>query len=134
MASPRYVTVTTTVGGKTRADSLAKAIVAARLAACVQRLPIRSVYWWRGRMESSAEHLLTAKTRAGLAARLVRFIRAQHPYELPEIVVTPISGGLPGYLAWIAAETRAARPRPSGLTFAPSGTRNIRPRKGRIAK
>ena len=32
-------------------------------------------------------------------------IRAHHPYELPEIVHVPITGGLPAYLAWISQET-----------------------------
>jgi periplasmic divalent cation tolerance protein len=34
-------------------------------------------------------------------------IRAGHPYELPEIIAIPLAAGLPAYLDWVEAETRA---------------------------
>ena len=99
------VIVTTTVGDEKAAANLAAAIVDARLAACVQCLPVHSTYRWKGARESAAEFLLLAKTRAALAERLTAFIREAHSYELPEIVVTPIVGGLAPYLEWIRSET-----------------------------
>jgi len=35
----------------------------------------------------------------------VQYIAAHHPYDTPEIIVTPITGGSTSYLAWLAAET-----------------------------
>ncbi len=100
-----YVLVTTTVGTEALAVKMAELITASRLAACVQFWPIRSVYWWQGKMESGPEFLLQCKTPASLAPALQDFIRSHHAYELPEIIVTPIAGGHPPYLAWIRQET-----------------------------
>jgi len=47
------------------------------------------------------------KTTAECYAALEREVRAQHPYELPEIIAVPIERGLPAYLDWVAAETKA---------------------------
>ncbi|MEI6807460.1 MAG: divalent-cation tolerance protein CutA [bacterium] len=111
MKSPNraFVVVTTTVDSKAKAKELALAIVARRLAACVQYTGIRSVYRWKGRIESAAEQLLLAKTTRSGADRLIGFIRKNHSYELPEITVQPISGGLAGYLDWIDTETSVAK-------------------------
>ena len=97
----------TTLPSANAARSLARRIVSARLAACAQHFPIHSVYRWKGAVESAAEFMLVAKTTARLAPALVAFIRTRHPYELPEILVARIDGGLPDYLRWIARETAA---------------------------
>lgn len=101
-----FVVVTTTVDGRTEARRLADAIVRQRLAACVQYTPIMSIYHWKGKIETAAEQLLLAKTTRSKATRLVEFIRKNHSYELPEVTVVPIIGGLAGYLGWIEAETK----------------------------
>lgn len=98
------VMATTTVASASDARRLAASIVKSRLAACVQYFPIKSVYWWKGRMESASEFLLLAKTRRLLERRLVSFIRKNHSYELPEITVWTISSGLTGYLQWVCRE------------------------------
>jgi periplasmic divalent cation tolerance protein len=97
--------VTTTLSSRAQATALAKSVVSARLAACAQMLPIRSVYWWEGRVQSGAEVLVQFKTRQARVRELLAFIRARHPYEVPEIIVTPILAGDPDYLAWIDRET-----------------------------
>lgn len=89
------------------ADAMASALVEARLAACVQQMPIRSVYRWKGAVEKGGEVLLIAKTRQARATELIAFVKARHAYETPEIVVLPIQDGWPPYLAWIETETIA---------------------------
>ena len=101
----RFVTLTTTIDSPAKAGKLARQIVRSRLAACVQSMPIRSVYWWKKSVESAGEILLIAKTRASRAKALIGFIQERHPYEVPEIVVTPIIGGSKDYLTWIEKET-----------------------------
>lgn len=101
-----FVVVTTTVDSEDAAKTLARAMVDSKLAACVQYTVIRSIYRWKGSVESAPEYLLVAKTVATLADQLMTFIKENHSYELPEITVTPIRAGLSGYLDWIAAETR----------------------------
>jgi len=107
-ATNGYVIVTTTVDNAEAARKLAAEIVDAQLAACVQRMPIQSTYRWQGKVETAAEFLLQAKTRAGLAEALIAFIQSRHTYETPELVVTPILDGEATYLAWIDAETVSA--------------------------
>lgn len=89
------------------ARRIAQALVGERLAACVNLVPgIASVYRWQGDVREDQEVLLVIKTvRARLEALATR-VRALHPYELPEVVAVDIAGGLPDYLAWIAAEAR----------------------------
>lgn len=88
------------------AEDIARALVADRLAACVNILaPCRSIYRWQGEVETAAEVPLLIKTSAGRYTELEAAIRERHPYDVPEIVALPISHGLPSYLAWIAGET-----------------------------
>ncbi len=88
------------------ARKLARLLIDSRLAACVNVLaPCASVYRWRGTVEEATEVPVLIKTTARRYAELESAVRAHHPYELPEIVAVPLVRGLPGYLAWVAAET-----------------------------
>ncbi len=99
------VVVSTTVEQSDDADRLADAVVAAKLAACVQVMPIRSTYRWEGRIEHASELLLSMKTRRDASEALMAFVRERHPYKVPELTVMAIEGGSPGYLEWIRSET-----------------------------
>jgi periplasmic divalent cation tolerance protein len=93
------------------ADRMAEILVAEGLAACVSRLPgLESRFRWRGKATKAEEVLLLAKTRAGLAPRLVERLAELHPYEVPEILVVPVSLGHAPYLAWIMEATQDGRP------------------------
>ncbi len=90
------------------AQALATLLLEQRLAACVSILAsVRSLYRWQGKLEISEEVPLLIKTVAARYAEVEALIKAQHPYELPEIIATPITLGLPGYLAWLETETAA---------------------------
>ena len=98
--------VITQLPDQASAERLARALVDARLAACVNILaPCRSVYRWQGAVETAEEVPLLIKTRAARYPELEAAIRVQHPYALPEIVAFEPVRGLPDYLAWVAAET-----------------------------
>lgn len=88
------------------AHALASVMIERRLAACVNVLaPCQSIYRWDGKVETAHEvPLLIKSTRARYPA-LEAAIRAQHPYELPEIIAVRVERGLPGYLDWVAGET-----------------------------
>lgn len=89
------------------AEQLAHALVDARLAACVNCLPgVRSVYRWQGAVEQTDETTLLIKTVQGRYAELEAAICKAHPYQVPEIITISPSAGLPGYMTWIAQETR----------------------------
>ena len=89
------------------AQALARALVEARLAACVSvGAPVESLYHWRGQIETATEVPVVVKTRAACYAEIEAAIRARHPYELPEILAVPVLDGFAPYLDWLAAETR----------------------------
>jgi periplasmic divalent cation tolerance protein len=90
------------------AERLAELLLEQRLAACVNILaPCRSVYRWKGAVQHDEEHPMLIKTSAERYAALEQALRQGHPYELPEIIAVPIEQGLPAYLDWVAAETKA---------------------------
>lgn len=96
-----------TAGDQPTADALADGLLKERLAACVTAVPgARSAYWWKGAIERSQEVLLLVKTRAALREDVVRFVKAHHPYENPEIIFAHIDAGSPQYLDWLGANTR----------------------------
>jgi periplasmic divalent cation tolerance protein len=102
MALPSHQLVLTTVPDAETAERLARTLVEERLAACVNVLPpMRSVYRWKGQIESANEQLLVIKTRKADYAAVEARIRALHPYELPEVIAVPVLAGLPAYLAWL---------------------------------
>ena len=103
---PGHVQITTTTETKEQAGALAESLVKARLAACVQVAgPITSTYWWKGNLEHAQEWMCLIKTSGHLINPLLKAVREQHPYENPEVTVTPIVGGSASYLTWINEET-----------------------------
>lgn len=101
---PEFCLVLSTCADDETARTLARGLVAAHLAACVNIVPgLVSIYPWRGRIETAEERLLVIKTRCSAFGAVQAFLRVNHPYELPEIIAIPITAGLPEYLAWIDA-------------------------------
>jgi periplasmic divalent cation tolerance protein len=102
---PDILLVLTNLPDEASADAVSHAVLAARAAACVNRLaPCRSEYWWEGRIERATEWPLLIKTTRAQYQRLEDVIRRAHPYDIPEIVALPVTGGLPAYLGWVANE------------------------------
>lgn len=100
--------VLTNVPDRAAAERIADLLIERRLAACVNILAAcRSVYRWKGAVQHDEEHPLLIKTTAERYADLETALRAAHPYELPEIIAVPIERGLPAYVEWVAAETKA---------------------------
>ena len=98
--------VTTTAATREEADSLARALVDARLAACVQVLgPVESRYWWGGTVETAIEWLCVAKTTADRYDEVEAAIRSVHSYDVPEILALPVVRGSAPYLRWLGEET-----------------------------
>lgn len=100
-ADADHVVVMTTTDDREEAATLARALVEARLAACVQAMPIASTYRWEGAVETADERLLLIKTRADRVDDVKAFLAERHSYDTPECVVVPVADGLPGYLAWL---------------------------------
>lgn len=100
------VVVLSTFPDETRAADIARTLVDARLAACVNLVAgARSIYRWQGAIEEAREVLAVIKTTSdrldALRTRLVEL----HPYEVPEVIAMPVVGGHAPYLDWISGET-----------------------------
>lgn len=97
--------VITTAPDREEAEKLAEGILRNRLAACVQMSDIRSFFLWEGALQREEEVALTIKTTDKRYAELEAYIREYHPYDVPEIIKVPVTGGLPGYLGWLDETT-----------------------------
>ena len=101
--------VLTNLPDRDSAQRMAQALIENRTAACVNILAeCSSIYRWQGKVETANEVPLLIKTTRAAYSRLEAAIRRHHPYELPEIVAVPLSIGFPGYLQWVAQETKAS--------------------------
>ena len=88
------------------AQAMARALVSAKLAACVNILPaVHSVYRWQGEVEEASEVTLLVKTTQRRYPQLQQAIVSAHPYDVPEVIAWPLADGHPPYLHWVAAET-----------------------------
>ena len=106
-AADECLLVLTNLPDRAAAESLAGKVVGGSLAACANILaPCRSVYRWKGTVHADEEHPLLIKTTRKRYPALEAAIRQSHPYELPEIIAIPVTGGLPAYLDWVVQETR----------------------------
>ena len=89
------------------AHVLARRLLDERLVACAQVVgPVTSHYRWKGTVETAREWLVVMKSDGDRVEALVAELARVHPAENPEILVLPVVGGAPGYLAWVHAETR----------------------------
>jgi periplasmic divalent cation tolerance protein len=96
------IVILSTCGSEEEGERIARALLADRLAACVNVLPgVRSFYRWKGQVEDAAECLLVIKSSRPLFGALRNAIRKSHSYEVPEVVALPIIDGAPDYLAWL---------------------------------
>ncbi len=96
--------VITTFADDANGQQIIDALLAERLAACVQVMPMQSWYRWQGELRCDAEKLLLIKTKRSLYPKVQEAVLARHAYELPEIIQVPVTDGLPGYLSWISRE------------------------------
>jgi periplasmic divalent cation tolerance protein len=102
MAATGYVQVSTTLAKREQAEALARRLVEERRAACVQIVgPIVSVYRWKGEVSRDEETLLLIKTRDTLVRGIEALFREAHPYDVPELIATPVVDGAASYLAWL---------------------------------
>lgn len=102
--SPRtYLVVLVTCGSRREASRIARSVVERKLAACVNILdaPVRSVYRWKGKIETGREFLLVIKSSVARLAALQAEVERMHSYDLPEFIALPIVGGSSRYLDWL---------------------------------
>jgi periplasmic divalent cation tolerance protein len=104
-----YIQIMTTVEQQKDAETIAHELLNQKLAACVQILgPIKSLFWWQGKIDRAAEYICLIKSRMDLYPKAEAAILSVHPYDVPEIIAVPIAAGGGSYLQWLATELRTA--------------------------
>lgn len=105
---PEFVFIYTPLPSVEAAEHLARALVEARLAACVNIYPgVVSIYEWKGKIARENEVVAFIKTRSGLVPAAMAAARALHPYEVPAFLVLPIADGNADYLAWARGQVKS---------------------------
>ena len=90
--APDLVVVLCTAPDAETAERLAKGLVEARLAACVNAISgVKSCYRWEGAVETDDE--------------VAAWLEEHHPYDVPEIIALPATRVSAGYLAWAVENT-----------------------------
>ena len=100
------IIVLITASDEVEAARIAKTLVEAKLAGCVNIIKnIRSIYSWQGKVEDENEVLMIVKTREPLFDSLMRKVKELHSYTVPEIIALPIIEGYKDYLKWLKEVT-----------------------------
>jgi periplasmic divalent cation tolerance protein len=103
-----YVQITTTTGKRHDAEQIASELVSRRLAGCAQISgPITSTFRWQGKVETAEEWVCTVKTTIAQLNPIQSLFSEIHPYEVPELIATPIVGGSDAYLKWLDEQVRS---------------------------
>lgn len=101
-----HTVITTACNTPQSRDAIVAALLQGRLAACVQVAQVQSHYWWEGKITQAEEFLLTIKTQKMYSHMVEETIRANHPYQTPEILELPVEAGNAAYLEWIDDATK----------------------------
>jgi periplasmic divalent cation tolerance protein len=99
------IVVLSNCGSAEEAHRVARALVEARLAACVNIVPgVRSIYHWQGSVQEDSEWMLIIKSTRPLFEQLAAELRKIHSYEVPEVLAIPVVAGDEAYLEWLNRE------------------------------
>ncbi|HYB92824.1 MAG TPA: divalent-cation tolerance protein CutA [archaeon] len=102
-----YVIVLITVASEDEAVKIVHRLLNDKLIACANIVKgVRSIFWWKGTIESSNEILVLMKTHSKLIKDVIKITKKLHSYEVPEITVIPIKTGYIPYLRWIRESIR----------------------------
>ena len=92
----------TTAGSQAEAERLAQILLKKKVAACINLVPrAESWYWWKGKVETSHEILLLIKTSSPHLNALTRLVKAQHSYQVPELIALDLFWIEKDYLKWL---------------------------------
>lgn len=98
-----YVVVLVTAASETQAKQLARTLLEKKLIACANLVPVHSLFLWDGAVQEENEVLMIIKsTSAVFKEKLIEAVKAEHSYQVPEIIGLPIVLGSDDYLQWIS--------------------------------
>ncbi len=101
----KFTAVLVTAGSMEEAEKIAGKLLDGKKAACVNIIPgVKSFFWWEGKKESGEEVLMIVKSRIEILDEVITTVKANHSYDVPEIIALPIAGGNEDYLKWLGRE------------------------------
>ncbi|CBE69843.1 MAG: divalent-cation tolerance protein CutA [Candidatus Methylomirabilis oxygeniifera] len=103
-----HIVVFITTSSKQEAETIGKALIESRLAACVNIISagVHSLFWWQGVIERQDEMLMLVKSRSDLLPSIIELVKELHSYTVPEVIALPIVAGSPDYLTWVDESLR----------------------------
>ena len=100
--SGNYIVVLVTVDSEEQAKRICDVLLQRKLIACANIVKdVQSFFWWKGKVDQSSELMVIMKSRSELLEEIIRLVKENHSYDVPEVVALPIVGGNPDYLRWI---------------------------------
>ncbi|WP_086984332.1 divalent-cation tolerance protein CutA [Vibrio aphrogenes] len=102
-----YAIVLSTTNEEECRQNIINALLQAKLAACIQVMPITSYYQWQGEVNQDQESLLIIKILHRHYAEVEKVILEHHSYQVPQIIMLPIETGFPEYLQWIQSSSHS---------------------------
>ena len=100
--SEEFVIAFSTFPDRETAQKIARELVENAIVACTNIVPsVESIYFWKEKVETSAEALAIFKMTAARYSEFESRLRKLHPYDVPEIVGLNVAEGNPDYLRWI---------------------------------
>jgi periplasmic divalent cation tolerance protein len=98
--------IITYINDEQKADEITEVLLKEKLVACVNILPGKSSYWWKGNIEKTNEFTLMIKTKDSLVEETIDKIKEIHPYDLLAIEVIHIERSTEGVEEWIDEVTK----------------------------
>ncbi|NVJ66524.1 MAG: divalent-cation tolerance protein CutA [Gammaproteobacteria bacterium] len=104
MNQQSYQLFISTAPDQATAESLARQLVAAKLAACVNLMPnVSSIYEWQGKIEQENEVVMLIKSKAKHFTEIEKFLVHKHPYDVPELISCNIDQVSASYGQWLTS-------------------------------
>lgn len=106
-----YLVIFVTCANEKEAKHIVRALLEAKLAACVNIIRgLESFFWWENKIDSAREILLIIKSKKAKLGKIIKLIKSRHSYAVPEIIALPIIAGDGAYLKWIEESTQPFPP------------------------
>jgi periplasmic divalent cation tolerance protein len=99
-----HLVVLVTASSSAQARRIARRLLQSKLAACVNMVPVESMFLWKGEIQEEEEVLMVIKTRSEAFDELMNAVKSMHTYDTPEIIGLPVVMGSREYLKWIDDE------------------------------
>lgn len=99
-----------TTKNKSEAEKIGRALLEARLAACVNIFDtMTSLYWWEGKIQNEKEAVLIVKTTKDLFSKISKKVKLLHSYSCPCILQFQITDGNKEYLKWLMENLKSQK-------------------------